>query len=1155
MNKKPVLFIVSLIAGLLFSMKSHALNPERSMTQYMQTVWTTNQGLPSDDLMDLVQDADGFIWIGSYEGLIRFDGVEFRVLSKYTHRGFDSTSARILYRDIRNVLWIGTNGEGLAKYAKGQFTMYTTRNGLPDNSIRRIFMDKGGSLWVGTTGGLARLNPESDRFESLDQFSNSMIEMIFQDSNGSIWIGPGEGGIFQLQNNRFSIPASLKSMSGFVLLSMIEDKNGALWLGTKDHGLFSYKNGVLKRYGSTDGISAKSINDMWLGKYGSLWIGTDSGLYRYFSDTFSIYDEKAGLNNNLITSLSEDTEGNLWITTARGGLAKLSDGKFLTYSTPEGMVHKKVNSIVESKDGALWIGTDSGLSLFKDGTFKKNTITDYFTDIRIRQINLDSNGTYLFSTYSNLGVVELNNGGFKSYSTKQGLTSNRCRVSLKDSKGNLWIGTSKGLNRINSEGVSTFARTTGLVNDYIMTIFEDSTGKLWIGTDGGGIAYFENERFTFLSTDDGLAANIVFKIFEDSEKTLWVTTNGGLSRYKDGKFYNFTVKQGLKSDSIFQAIEDDRNQLWMMANIGVFSASLKDLNQYADGKLSILTTSFYDTSDGLRASITPTSWGIKSQNGNLILPTMDGIVIIEPEDIPLNPIPPPIYLDRVQIDENMVNSNKLKFLAPQNKRIVFKFTALSYVNPEKVMFQYMLKGFEDTWSEPSVVREASYTSLPPGDYALRIRATNNDMVWSQSGQYAAFTQQPYFYQTTWFYVLLIASTLIVLTLAYFVRVRTLRHRQQELERLLSERTKDLEIEKENYRGIVEDQTELICRFGSFYQLTFVNEAFCRYFNKQFSELTNSSFLTLIPEEEQSEIEAQIAALNSDRQSSTIEIPIQLPEETLWVQWTIRILLDSNKQLIEYQAVGRDITERIEMEKELIEAKEIAEEANQAKSDFIADISHEIRTPMHAILGYTKIGINKVEKLTTELMKRYLTEIQTSGNRLVNLINDLLDLSKLQTGKAVYTFELNSLSKTVQDVIEEFRGLAEEKEITLEFNSSSLADSLMMDKEKIRQVVTNLLSNAIKFSEAKSRIEISLSTQGQMFLVSVKDAGLGIPEDELESIFEKFTQSSKTSATEIRGTGLGLSISKQIVSDHQGRIWAENNKNGGSTFLFELPVNY
>jgi len=766
----------------------------------------------------------------------------------------------------------------------------------------------------------------------------------------------------------------------------------------------------------------------------------------------------------------------------------------------------------------------------------------------------DVDGTLWISTYSELGTVSYKNGQFTSYSTKDGLTSNRCRVSLKDSHGNIWIGTSKGLNKIGPDSVTTFTRSNGLDNDYIMTIFEDSSNRIWIGTDGGGIAYYDGSSFIPIKARDGLAANIVFKIFEDSNKTLWITTNGGISRYKDGKFFNFTVKEGLKSDAIFQAIEDDRGYMWMMANIGVFVIPLQDLHDFADGKQSFLDPILYDTTDGLRASITPTSWGIKSKTGRLYLPTMDGIVIIDPEDIPLNPLPPPIYLDHIQVDDKLVQPDDLKTLLPQNKRIIFKFTALSYIIPEKVRFQYKLNGFENNWSEPTSRREASYTSLPAGDYTFRIKAANNDQVWSESAEYARFTQKPYFYQTTPFFLLLAAVISLVIALTYYLRMRTLRHRQIVLKSLLSERTKDLEIEKENYRGIVEDQTELICRFGSFYQLSFVNDAFCRYFVLHKEDLLGSSFLQLIPLDDKSVIESQIASLNSNRQSVTVEIPLRPIDKVRWVQWTIRVLLDSNKQLIEYQSVGRDITERIQMEKELRDAKEIAEDANQAKSDFIADISHEIRTPMHAILGYSKLGFSKTKDEDREKLKKYFKEIDSSGQRLVTLINDLLDLSKLQTGKTVYSFEMKSLSSTVHLVKDEFQALAEEKGIDLEFLNSSLSDSLMMDKDKVRQVISNLLSNAIKFSETNGKVEILLKNENDTLLISIKDSGMGIPEDELEIIFDKFTQSSKTTS-ESGGTGLGLSISKQIIADHNGRIWAENNKDGGSTFHIVLPIHH
>ncbi|MBU2514300.1 PAS domain S-box protein [bacterium] len=1123
------------------------------MTQYVQSVWTSDNGLPSDSLMELVQDSKGFIWIGSYEGLIRFDGVEFKVYSKYTHPDFSSTSARILYSDSKGNLWIGTNGDGVARFNDETFTMFTTARGLPNNSIRKILQDNSGSIWIGTTGGLARMEEGKQRFEVFNQFKNSLIELIYQDSKGRIWLGPGEGGIFKLEGDRFVSPPEFKEMSGKVLLSMLEDNEGNLWLGTKDHGLHVIKDGMISQLGEAEGIGAKSINKLWKGLYNSIWIGTDSGLFRFFNNQISHYSEKNGLNNNLITSLLEDKEGSLWISTARGGLAKLSDSKFLTFSTPEGMVHNKVNSILEDRKGLIWIGTDAGLSLFKDGRFIKNAITDQFLGTRIRQIYQSDDGIIWLSTYSNRGVVAIKENAFRSYSTKDGISSNRCRVTFKDSKQNIWIGTSKGLNKINGESLKTFTRSKGLENDYIMTIFEDSTGKIWIGTDGGGVAYLENGEFKSLTTKDGLAANIVFKIFEDSRKTLWITTSGGISRFKDGRFFNITVKEGLKGDAIFQAIEDNNDQLWMMANVGVFRASLQDMYDLTDGMFDDIITDLYDTTDGLRASVTPTSWGVKSAEGMLYLPTMDGIVIIDPRQLLINPIPPPVYLEYVQVDENIKNPDTVKTLAPSDKRIVFKYTALSYVVPEKVKFQYMLKGFEDHWSEPTFKREASYTSLPPGDYSFRIRAANNDGVWNESRSYISFTQKPYFYQTTWFFVTLASSFALMVVLVYYVRIRTLRHRQLVLEQLLSERTKDLEIEKENYRGIVEDQTELICRFGSFYQLSFVNVAFCRYFGKTFDELIGSSFLMLIPEEEKPVIETLIATLNSDRQSTTVEIPTRITGETRWIDWTIRVLLDSNEQLIEYQCVGRDITERIQMENQLLEAKNLAEEANQAKSDFIADISHEIRTPMHAILGYTKLGISKIDKLSRETIAKYFAEIQSSGKRMIMLVTDLLDLSKLQTGRTTYVFEMYSLSETIKEIIGEFQALVAEKNITLQFINTNLIDHLMMDRGKIHQVLTNLLSNSIKFSNQDDTIKIQLENREDQFQVSIRDQGMGIPEDELEVIFDKFTQSSKTRSVS-GGTGLGLSISKQIIIDHGGKIWAENNETGGATFHFVLPAS-
>lgn len=1149
------LFSWAIILLLLIPHRSvFGLDPERSMTQYMQQVWTTNDGLPSDNLMDIIQDSRGYIWTGSYDGLIRFDGVDFQVITKYTHPGFRSTSAIKLLEDYQQNIWIGTNGDGLAKMEEDRFTMITENDGLPSNIIRQIYEDREGRIWIGTAGGLAMYDPQSKSIKTFPAFKHSLIELIYQDSRSRIWLGPGEGGLLEFDGSRF-VPGQLhEAFKNRVLLCMLEDYDGNLWFGTKDNGLLALRNNRLIAFDAEDGIPAKTINSLHHGKNGSVWIGSDSGLFRFYKERFSHYSEKAGLNNNLINDLVVDKEENLWISTARGGLGKLSDSKFITYSKPEGLVHGKVNAVFEDRQGRFWIGTDEGLSILEQGKFLETPINKHFTGIRIRHIYGDHDGTIWFSTYSKKGLVGYKNGALRNYSTQDGLSSNRCRVALRDSRGDLWVGTSKGLNRISGSTITTYTRPFQLKNDYIMTLFEDSDQTLWIGTDGGGIAYFKDGEFHFLTAEDGLAANIIFKVFEDSRKNLWIATNGGMSRYQNGKFINYTVKEGLQADAIFQAIEDDRHNLWMLANVGIFSIPLNDFYHYSEGEISRISATLYDTTDGLRASITPTSWGVKAKDGKLWLPTMDGIALINPLDIRINPIPPATHLEKVLIDDKPFTPDQLKTLYPEYKRIEFKFTALSYVVPSKVKFQYMLKGFDHQWSEPNSKRETSYTTLPPGHYSFRLRAANNDGVWSPSVVYASFTQKPYFYQTVWFLVVIASILAGLLLLAYFLRIRALRRRQVMLEDLLSERTKDLEIEKENYRGIVEDQTELICRFNESFRLTFVNEAFCRYFDYERIELLDRSFTDLMSDENRYRITAVLGDLKTEKQSETVELPVQNPSgEKSWVQWTIRALMDSENRLIEYQLVGRDITDRMKMEYDLRVAKDSAEAANQAKSDFLATVSHEIRTPMHGILGYASLLSRKLVNMPQEKIYKYIKEIQESGERILALINDLLDLAKLENGMVTYTFSNHSVSKLLSDIVMEFKALASEKNLSLHVQSSAENDTISMDRDKIRQVLTNLLSNAIKFSPVHKQINLSSERTENSVKITVSDSGPGIPEQELSLIFDKFRQSSRTKSSFI-GTGLGLSISQQIVLDHHGRIWAENNQNGGASFHVILPRN-
>ncbi len=772
------------------------LDPNKSMTQYIQTTWTSKEGLPGDSITDLMQDSMGYVWIGTYGGPVRFDGVEFEIFTKYKNEGFKGISARVIIEDRRGAIWIGTNGNGVARWRDGKFSMYTEEHRLPDNSIRSLFEDRDGTIWVGTTKGVGRIRGKD--FTSIDSAPSfdCIVEMIYQDSGGTLYFGPDKGGLYTFENNAFVMDARFKELSGRVILTMLEDSEGRLWLGSRNHGVYVIQSGRLIHFGIDDGLRSTTVNSLLEGSRGGIWIGTDSGLFRFFNGKVQAHSEKDGLNNNMVEKIMEDREGNLWVATGRGGLAKLSEGKFLTWSVPEGLAHKKVNAILEDRSGTHWIGTDSGLSVFRDGRFIAHPAATPLSNVRVRHIYQDRSGVIWLSTYGILGIVGVQGSEIRSYSGRDGLSADNCRVALEDSDGSLWVGTQKGLNRIRDGQIVSYTVQDGLENDYIMCLMEDASNTLWIGTDGGGVSLLKDGAFTTYTTREGLAGNVVFKVFQDSRGHILVAANQGVSLFKDGSIFNFTVKQGLPADAIFQIIEDDLGRLWLTSDVGIFVTSLDDVIARAEGKRDAVRGTLYDDTDGPRAGVTPVSWGGKGSDGKIWFPTMDGVAVIDPGNIPVNRIPPRIIIEKVSVDDAAFQPHEIGVLKPDYKRIIFKFTALSFQVPEKVVFQYMLEGFDETWSEPTAKRETSYTTLPPGKYIFRVRAANNDGVWSEEGARLAFSQEPYFYRTVWFYILVLLSAVGMVGCGFYLRTKNLERRQFELERLLTARTRDLEIEKE-----------------------------------------------------------------------------------------------------------------------------------------------------------------------------------------------------------------------------------------------------------------------------------------------------------------------------------------------------------------------
>lgn len=811
-------FLVSL--ALLFHFLSGAAALETGMApeRMIMDRWDDLTGLPSNNVLDVLQDGAGYVWLASYDGLIRFDGKNFTVYTKGSGDGFSSNSARALVEGPDGTVWVGTNTDGLFACRNGAFTAYGTADGLPDLSIRALGFDRSGKLWVGTAGGLAVFGGDGT-FTPVG--SPAGISTFLQPLNdGSMISGTNRNGLLRTGGSGLELwnPALIPAFSERSFTAALEDDQNRLWLGTASGDIFVLQGSTLLRQFELPELKGGTVKDFIVDGEGTVWIATDKGLAYGGLKGFTIFSEENGLPNNSVTSLWLDREKSLWAGTDRGGIVKFSSGKFLNLTTREGLKGNAVNSVVEDRYGSLWVGSDQGLAFLPSIedpygiSAERNAAVDrVLADIgsaRVRQIRLDDSGALWFSTYSNFGLYRFDGTTGRSISTEKGLSVNRFRLSLEDSRGRIWGGTSAGLCLVDEGRI--FTRADGLKNEFILGLFEDSENRLWIGLDGGGLARLERDgTFSSWTAEDGLAGNVVFRIFEDSDKRLWVCTSDGLSLISpDGRFTTYRTTDGLLSDSVYELMQDPvSGDFWLITSrgIAVFSPELL-VNLPRGGMLNKNRIRVLNRLDGLAGQPAANSWAFIDPQGVFFLPTIGGLSIYNPQSVALNPTPPPVYVEQVTIDgetKRVPAGQEIEIDVPAGtRRVSIGFTALSFVIPQKVGFSYALEGYDRDPIATYGERVAVYTNLPPGKYSFHVSAWNNDGVENPQGAAVVLRVHPHFWETTPFQILVAACLLALGYLATLARVRVITRRRDRLEKLVSLRTADLLKERERSESLL-----------------------------------------------------------------------------------------------------------------------------------------------------------------------------------------------------------------------------------------------------------------------------------------------------------------------------------------------------------------
>jgi len=735
-----------------------ALDPTKAITQYHLDVWTEREGLPQGLVQAITQTRDGYLWIGTRDGLARFDGVSFTVFRGETTAGLAANDIRALCEDKAGQLWIGTFNAGLSCYAHGEFKLYTIRDGLPSNGVLDIFQDRNGNVWFGTWDGLARW--DSGKFITYgtgEGLVGGGGRAICTDKNGQLWIAT-DVALNRLSGDRFENVIGAGRLPQSPIREVYADGDGTLWVATTGEGLFRLQDGKGKYYTNREGLPDNKVRTVRRDRDGNLWIGTWSGLCRFQNGTCDVLTKQDGLPHDHIETLHEDREGSLWIGTRGGGLARLRDGKFSNFTTREGLAHDFAKCVFEDREGALWMGTHGGgLSRYQDRRFTNFTTEHGLASDYVWAIEQDREGNIWVGTARPAAVNLFKDGRFVAYGAKQGLPVRRgVRAIAADNEGNLWIGgDGGGLCRFRSGEFTCFTAHDCLSSNSIREIQQDRAGDLWIGTSDG-LCRYRQGQFTRYTTDDGLAHNAAYAIFQDSKGVIWIGTQGGLSRYADGRFRSYTSRDGLFQNVIYQILEDESNNLWMSSNRGIFSISKQAIADFDQGSTRSLPCVAYGVADGMKSvqcegANQPA--GYKSRDGKFWFPTANGVTMIDPLNTRVNPQPTPVLVEQVWVGKQQLDLRSPGRLSPGAREFRFQYTALSFSAPEKVRFKYRLEGLDDKWVDAETRRVAFYNEIPPGDYRFHVIACNEDGVWNQAGAAFAFTLAPHFYQTAWFYAL------------------------------------------------------------------------------------------------------------------------------------------------------------------------------------------------------------------------------------------------------------------------------------------------------------------------------------------------------------------------------------------------------------------
>ncbi|MBX7221987.1 MAG: hypothetical protein K1Y36_18695 [Blastocatellia bacterium] len=774
------------------AMDSHAFSTHRS--------WQAEHGLPQNSVQAITQTRDGYLWLATFGGLARFDGVRFRTYNTGNTPNFTTNRLLTLFQDRAGRLWIGGEGGALMCLEADRVQPFGLAEGVPQSNIAAICETPDGTLWIGADDGLFRR--EGARFVRADSPATGANRVIalWPTPDGRIFFGRKEG-VFVLHNGQ---TAALQLLPQAALTCLFRDRQNRFWIGS-EWGVFVWQEGAPPRqFLKNDGLSHNLIHSVTQDPAGRIWIGTGLGVTVFENENLRPATELE-LANQEVQGLHLDGEGNLWAGTTTGGVHVFAPTRLAAISLPV-RNDPSVTAILQDQSGTIWVSTScSGLHRIRGNQLESLWIPCVWAMAE------DRTGALWLGMYTG-SLRRLAANRLTLYGNADGLPGSAVVSLLVAQDGHtLWIGTNVGLAQRTPDGrFHDLTRLPNAPQTWVRTLLEAPDGSLWIAADSG-LFHFQNGQFSRFTTRDGLGNPFVRALHLDANHILWVGTyGGGLHRIDHGSCCRIRTADGLLDDVVSFIHEDSEGNFWLSGNRGLSRVARSELEDFCLGRRSRVDPLGYTKADGMPDSETNGGFqpaACRLRDGTVLFPTIKGVARLAFDRT--NRQSPPLLIESVAVNGVAQPVHPQSVFAPGVRRMEITYTGLSFSVPEKVRFRYRLEGTESDWIDAGSRRTAFYTNLAPGTYRFIVTACNNEGLWNEAGTTLTFTIQPFFYQTRWFQALWLLIVIGTGWGLYELRVRHLLARAFHLEMLVRERTENLRREKEKTEAANQSQTRLL----------------------------------------------------------------------------------------------------------------------------------------------------------------------------------------------------------------------------------------------------------------------------------------------------------------------------------------------------------